>query len=159
MTQKQFVKRVARRLHLPREMKQAVLAGLVESFESAGEHGETEAEVIGRLGSPKAFVADVLQGAEMTEDQRSCIRRERSLRIAVIVCAVLTAATMGAIAARAVAGAVFRHAVIGYADESTQIFVVGEFAPLLLIFLAVLAMACFVLILCWFRVKKQLEGE
>lgn len=160
MTKKQYVRRAAHRLHLPRGMKRAVLDGLAESFESAREHGETEGDVIARLGSPKAFAREALQSAEWTEFQRSCIRRERSLRIAVIVCAVFILVMGGGLTVRAVAEAAFRQTVIGYADGPTQIFVAGGFAPLLpLVFLAILAVACLVLILCWFHVKKQLEDE
>lgn len=160
MTKKQYVRRAARRLHLPRGMKQAVLDGLVESLESAREHGETEEDVFARLGSPEAFARESFQSAELTEFQRSCIRRERSLRIAAIVCAVFILVMGGGLTVRAVAEAAFRQTVIGYADGPTQIFVTGGFAPLLpLVFLAILAVACLVLLLCWFHVKKQLEDE
>lgn len=160
MTQKQYVRQAAHRLHLPRGMKRAVLDGLVESFESAREHGETEENVIARLGSPRAFAREALQSAELTESQRSCIRRERSLRMAAIVCAAFILIMGGALTVRAVAEAVFRQTVIGYTNVPTQILVTGGFAPLLpLVFLAILAVACLVLILCWFHVKKQLEDE
>lgn len=160
MTKKQYVRRAAHRLRLPRGMKRAVLDGLAESFESAREHGEAEEDVIARLGSPKAFAREAFQSAELTEFQRSCIRRERSLRIATIVCAVFILVMGGGLTVRAVAEAAFRKTVIGYTDGPTQIFVTGGFVPLLpFVFLAILAVACLVLILCWFHVKKQLEDE
>lgn len=125
MTQKQYVRQAAHRLHLPRGMKRAVLDGLVESFESAREHGETEENVIARLGSPRAFAREALQSAELTESQRSCIRRERSLRMAAIVCAACILIMGGALTVRAVAEAVFRQTVIGYTNVPTQILVTG----------------------------------
>lgn len=158
MTRKQYLKQVSRRLYLPVEIKQAVLAGLQESFDSAAEHGETDAALMERLGSPKAFVNDVLQSAELTEDQRKNIRRERALRISAIVLSVLVLIIAGLIAARAVAEAIFESMVIGYANAPTEIMVIGGFAPLLLlIFLAALVVCVVVLLLCRFCVKKKLE--
>lgn len=158
MTRKQYLKQVSRRLYLPGEIKQAVLAGLQESFDSAAEHGETDAELIERLGSPKTFVNDVLQSAELTDDQRKNIRRERALRISAIVLSVLALMIAGLIAARAVAEAIFESMVIGYANAPTEIMVIGGFAPLLpLIFIAALVVCVVVLLLCRFHVKKKLE--
>lgn len=158
MTRKKYLKQVSRRLYLPGEIKQAVLAGLRESFDSAAEHGETDAALIERLGTPKAFVNDVLQSAELTDDQRKNIRRERALRISAIVLFVLALITAGLIAARAVAEAIFESTVIGYSDGPTEIMVTGGFAPLLpLIFLTALVACVAMLLLCRFYVKKQLE--
>lgn len=158
MTRNQYIKQVSKWLHLPSEIKQAVLADLRESFDSAAEHGETDAALIERLGTPRTFVTDVLQDVELTDAQRKNIHRERSLRIAAILLSVIALITTGLIAARAVAEAVFKSAVIGYSDGPTEIMVIGGFAPLLpLIFLAVLAVCVVVLLLCWFHVKKQLE--
>ncbi len=51
----QYIKRVKKELHLPREAKNEVMRDLNEIFASAAEHGETEQQVIERLGTPKEF--------------------------------------------------------------------------------------------------------
>ena len=49
----QYIRRVKKTLNLPREQKAEVLRDLDEAFASALEHGETERQVIERLGTPE----------------------------------------------------------------------------------------------------------
>ena len=51
----QYIRRVKKALNLPREQKAEVLRDLDEAFASALEHGETERQVIERLGTPDEF--------------------------------------------------------------------------------------------------------
>ena len=51
----QYIKQVEKELHLSRKEKIEVLRDLNEIFASAVEHGETEQQVIERLGTPKDF--------------------------------------------------------------------------------------------------------
>ena len=51
----QYLKKVKKELNLPRKAKREVLRDLNEIFASASEHGETEQQVIERLGTPKEF--------------------------------------------------------------------------------------------------------
>ncbi len=51
----QYIKRVEKELNLSRKAKKEVVRDLNEIFASAMEHGETEQQVIERLGSPKEF--------------------------------------------------------------------------------------------------------
>lgn len=51
-----YIKQVKKELLLPKKQKQIVLRDLEEMFASAKEHGESELQVIERLGSPKEFV-------------------------------------------------------------------------------------------------------
>lgn len=51
----QYIKRVKKELHLPGKAKNEVMRDLNEIFASAAEHGETEQQVIERLGTPKEF--------------------------------------------------------------------------------------------------------
>ena len=51
----QYIKQVEKELSLPRKMKKEVVRDLNEVFASAMEHGETERQVIQRLGTPKEF--------------------------------------------------------------------------------------------------------
>lgn len=50
-----YIKQVKRELLISRRQKNDVLRDLDEVFTSAMEHGETEQQVIERLGSPKDF--------------------------------------------------------------------------------------------------------
>ncbi len=51
----QYIRQVEKELKAPRKIKGEVLRDLQEAFASALEHGETEAQVIQRLGTPKEF--------------------------------------------------------------------------------------------------------
>lgn len=51
----QYIKQVKKELSLPRKVKKEVLRDLNEVFASALEHGETEQQVIRRLGTPGEF--------------------------------------------------------------------------------------------------------
>ena len=51
----QYIKQVKKELSLTRKVKKEVLRDLNEVFASALEHGETEQQVIQRLGTPKEF--------------------------------------------------------------------------------------------------------
>ena len=52
----QYIKQVEKELSLPRKMKKEVVRDLNEVFASAMEHGETEQQIIQRLGTPKEDV-------------------------------------------------------------------------------------------------------
>ncbi len=51
----EYIKQVEKELFLPRKAKKEVMRDLNEAFASALEHGETEQQVIQRLGTPKEF--------------------------------------------------------------------------------------------------------
>ena len=51
----QYIKQVEKELHLSRKATAEVVRDLNEIFASAVEHGETEQQVIERLGTPKEF--------------------------------------------------------------------------------------------------------
>ena len=51
----QYIRQVEKELKVPRNRKREILRDLQEAFASALEHGETEAQVIQRLGTPKEF--------------------------------------------------------------------------------------------------------
>ena len=51
----QYIKQVEKELSLTRKAKKEVVRDLNEVFASALEHGETEQQVIERLGTPKEF--------------------------------------------------------------------------------------------------------
>ena len=56
----EYIRKVKGHLPLPRQQKREVLRDLEEIFASAGEHGESEAQVLDRLGSPEEYAKEVL---------------------------------------------------------------------------------------------------
>ena len=50
-----YIRQVEKALHVPRRQKAEIVRDLDEIFASAMEHGETEQQVIGRLGTPREF--------------------------------------------------------------------------------------------------------
>ena len=57
-----YIQQVKQELSLPKKKKEAIARDLREAFACALEHGETEQQVIGRLGTPREF-------AESTAEQ------------------------------------------------------------------------------------------
>lgn len=74
---KQYIRRVKRALCLSEEEKQEMIRDLQEIFDSAVEHGETEEQVIARLGSPKEYVHQIHEQLGKMEE----IRQRRKARI------------------------------------------------------------------------------
>lgn len=88
----QYIRQVKKVLTVPRAKKEEILRDLQEAFDSALEHGETEQDVIERLGSPTEFAGDI-------EDQRG-IKRKRHGKTALIwVLALLSAVLLAVYAA------------------------------------------------------------
>lgn len=56
---KKYINAVKRRLNLPREIKDRVVADLVSSIRSRQEAGQTDEEIITELGSPAAAAAEL----------------------------------------------------------------------------------------------------
>lgn len=76
-----YIKQVKKELLISRKQKNDVLRDLGEVFTSAMEHGETEQQVIERLGSPKDF-------AISTEEQlgidRTALRKRNNIIFIII---------------------------------------------------------------------------
>lgn len=116
----QYIRRVKKALNLPREQKAEVLRDLDEAFASALEHGETERQVIERLGTPYEFADGIHEQLGITcPDRRGRKRR---------ICIALTAL----VSAIAFAIAFFMRAerpaqnIIGQADAMTNMQIVGS---------------------------------
>ena len=60
----QYIRQVKKALNLPREQKAEVLRDLDEAFASALEHGETERQVIERLGTPEDIARSMVYLAD-----------------------------------------------------------------------------------------------
>ena len=116
----QYIRRVKKTLNLPREQKAEVLRDLDEAFASALEHGETERQVIERLGTPDEFADSIHEQLGIAcPDRRGRKRR---------ICIALTAL----VSAIAFAIAFFMRAerpaqnIIGQADAMTNMQIVGS---------------------------------
>ena len=110
----QYIKQVEKELSLTRKAKKEVVRDLNEVFASALEHGETEQQVIERLGTPKEF-------AENTAEQSgidSAAPQKRKGIISSVAALVIYATTQS--------GKVPDGA-IGQADAMTNIQVEGAF--------------------------------
>lgn len=118
----QYIKQVEKELCLPRKAKQEVVRDLNEVFSSALEHGETEQQVIERLGTPKEFAENTAEqlGIDSTAPQKrkGIITSVVSLVVAVAAFIVYAVAQMQ----RVPDGA------IGQADAQTNIQVEGAFS-------------------------------
>lgn len=146
----QYIAQVKRKLHVSRFQREEVIRDLQEVFSSALEHGETEQEVIARLGPPDRF-------AENVEEQ---VGRAKSCRMAR-----KRAAILGACLTAAVCAGLFLSIqlcrtpgnVIGQADAMTSMRTASSrpFDPswLLLIIGAAFLMAAGILILRYLREK------
>lgn len=115
----QYIRQVKRRLHLPRKVAAEVVRDLNEIFASAAAHGETDRQVIERLGPPEEFAS---QTAAQFGFDHSARRRQNgfflgtaSLAAAVLTFGVYAAAKPGMPPAGA----------IGQADAMTNIQIEG----------------------------------
>ncbi len=118
----QYIKQVKKELNLSRKAKKEVLRDLNEIFVSALEHGETEQQVIERLGTPKEFSDST---AEQFGIDNSAPRKRKGIISSVI--ALVVAAVAFVIYATAKSNKVPDGA-IGQADAMTHIQVEGAFA-------------------------------
>lgn len=127
----EYIQQVGRALPLPGKQKREVLRDLEELFASAAEHGETEAQVLDRLGSPEEYAKE-------------------GLALSALVCGVCLALFVWSQSGRLPEDA------IGGAVGSTNISVAGGFnlSPLLLVLAAVGLMGAVFFALWLLRKRK-----
>lgn len=89
----QYIKQVSKLLAVPHKQKKDILRDLEEAFASAKEHGETEEQVLERLGTPEEFAAGISELNTVVK------KRMKPKTIAAILCAVVLVAVMGALSA------------------------------------------------------------
>lgn len=117
---RRYIRRVERALRLSDEEKHEIIRDLQEIFTSAAEHGETEEQVIARLGSPKEYVHQIHEQLGKMEE----IRQRRKARIQIGILWLLAALLF-------LAGGIPLYLrtpahVIGQANAMTQIQVSGS---------------------------------
>lgn len=121
----EYIREVEKNLRLSRRKRREVLRDLCEIFESAREHGEREADVAERLGSPAAYAAAV------SVPLRGKKRSGWALPSALLA---LTAACFAVFLAAQTSRP--PENVIGQADVMTQIRVAGVMDPMPLLLAA-----------------------
>ena len=117
----QYIKQVEKELNLSRKAKTEVVRDLNEIFASATEHGETEQQVIERLGTPKEFADNTAEqfGIDNSAPQKrkGIISSVTSLVVAVVAFVIYVTAKSDKVPDGA----------IGQADAMTNIQVEGTF--------------------------------
>ena len=90
----QYIRQVEKELPIPRRTKREVIRDLREIFASALEHGETEQQVIGRLGTPREFAESTAEqlGIDITTSQN---QKSRIWGIAALTAAAAAFAAYG----------------------------------------------------------------
>lgn len=117
----QYINQVEKELHLSRKATAEVVRDLNEIFASATEHGETEQQVIERLGSPKEFADST---AEQFGVDNAATQRRKGIVSSVAALVIAVAAFV--IYATTKSGKVPDGA-IGQADATTNIQIEGAF--------------------------------
>lgn len=157
MTNKEkYIKSVKRKLNVPDDLKTSVLEELREAFDSAKEHGESENDLLSRLGTPKEFVNDVIKNADLTDEQKKYIKQRKNI-IKVIIAFIIAAA---AFTGYYIYKRMSMGDVIGYANGSTNIQVIGASENILLIlfYVAVFAVIAGLLIYS-VNLKRKLNRQ
>ena len=81
----EYIKQVLKNLHISMKAKNEIIRDLDEIFDSALENGETEQQVIDRLGAPKEFAESVSGQEEKKEYSASNIRGIVSMAIGICI--------------------------------------------------------------------------
>ena len=142
-----YIMQVKKALVVSGSAKKEVLRDLKEIFASAREHGESEEQVIGRLGSPEEFADNINEQMGVSRTERLRLRRRRQIAI-IFVFAVLALA----------AGLLPRFLsapkdAIGYSDSMTSIKIESARldVPMLLVVMGIAAMAVAVIMAVRYR--------
>ena len=157
MTNKEkYIKSVKRKLNVPYDLKASVLEELREAFDSAKEHGESENDLINRLGTPKEFVNDVIKNADLTDEQKKYIKQRKNIIKVIIAFIIAAAAFMGYYIYQRMS----MGNVIGYANSSTNIQVIGGSENIVLILLYIVFFAVIAGLLIYsVHLKRKLNKQ
>lgn len=148
-----YIKKVKKELSVSRNKKHEIIRDLNEAFDSAKEHGESEKQVIDRLGTPKDFAESM---EETIGFNRVQYRKKRKKLIAIYgTCGVAVFCLIAALIAQKNA---LPDNVIGGADAMTSITVSSSFpldvSTVLLMIGFVFAVIAVILIVGLIRKKK-----
>lgn len=134
----QYIKQVKKELSVSRQAKKEIVRDLEEVFASALEHGENEAQVMDRLGSPKDFAENMEE--QMGFDRAGYRNREKLIQI---VCSFATALAFFVIYIVVKALQIPKNA-IGQADSMTGIKIEAPFILNSMSFIVILGIAALI---------------
>ena len=117
----QYIRQIKKELSLPQKRKKEVMRDLNEVFASAIEHGETEQQVIQRLGTPQEFADSI---AEQLGIDNTAAKKRKGIISTLI--ALIIAVTAFLVYAVTQSGKVPEDA-IGQANATTNIQIDGVF--------------------------------
>lgn len=136
-----YIKQVKKALMLSRKKKAEIMRDLQEAFVSASEHGETDQQVIDRLGTPEDFVASVHEQFGINSEEVEKRRNRSHIGIALII----------ALAAFAISAAIHFSKTppntIGQADAMTSIQISGTGIDFAVLFLALGLIAVLIMVI------------
>lgn len=118
----QYIKQVKKELYLSRKKKTEILRDLNEIFASAVEHGETEQQVIERLGTPKDFADST---AEQFGIDNTALQKRKEIISSVVA---LFIAVASFLIYAAIKNVILPEGAIGQADAMTNIQVASDIA-------------------------------
>lgn len=146
----QYIKQVEKELNLSRKAKREVVRDLNEIFASALEHGETEQQVIERLGTAKEF-------ADNTAEQLGIDNAAPQKRKGIISCVVAFIIAAAAFSVYAISQPEkVPEGMIGQADARTNIEIEGIFSlDLLQVILVVGVIAAIVAVIQIIRTIRK----
>ena len=149
----EYIKQVSKNLHISMKAKNEIIRDLDEIFDSALENGETEQQVIDRLGAPKEFAESVSGQEEKKVYSASNIRDIVSIIIAIFI-AVISFVVYGIAKAETAP-----QNAIGQANAMTNIQVegFGINIPLIILIIGIIAIvfAVFQLIRTFVKIRRQ----
>lgn len=116
----EYIKKVKKELSVSRNQKREIIRDINEAFDSAKEHGETEKQVIDRLGAPKDFAESMEETIGF--DRAQYTKRRKKLLAVYCSCGIAVFCLISALVAKHSA---LPDNVIGQADAMTRITVNG----------------------------------
>ena len=125
----QYIKQVKKELRISYKMKKEIIRDLNEIFTSALENGETEQQIINRLGSPNEFIENTTE--QLGIDITAIYRRKQMISIIIaFIVAIIALVVYCAVQAQYV-----DPAIIGQANAMTNISIEGtvNISPIILI--------------------------
>ena len=136
-----YIRQVKKALMLSRKKKAEIMRDLQEAFVSASEHGETDQQVIDRLGTPEDFVASIHEQFGINSEEVKKRRNRSHIGIALII----------ALAAFAISAAIHFSKTppntIGQADAMTSIQISGTGIDFAVLFLALGLIAVLIMVI------------
>lgn len=150
----QYIKQVKKELYLSRKKKTEILRDLNEIFASAVEHGETEQQVIERLGTPKDFADST---AEQFGIDNTALQKQKEIISSVVA---LFIAVASFLIYAAIKNVILPEGAIGQADAMTNIQVASDIAidaPSVILLIGVFATLVAIIKIADIAIKNRRE--